>query len=360
MTIVLTVVALVVVAELGSMIALEANRSSSDAATIVINNGPGGGAVAPTDPLPNDDFVPNIPLDTRPGFTGENTCSGANPQLPNVQCITDALANVGPQAGSNVTKGYQGGLDVSHIPIIGEYWENKMCPVNVHWHLGAEHYSAGEYDETGDGPNGNNFGPNNVEGIQSGYRCKHYDADDAIFTRKYDWKHCVGMEVGETYEVHWPHSAAGACGTPNQYQTPFYDGVFCNIEKLDLTTPDATAQQIGVQAQVYTIVNDEAYYYPDMIRGMIKEGEYGADVAKYTGSTTGSARNNLVCSQYSPITWQVDRKCHLISASSFDKLCFDMKNQRDDMSGDLFPHGSRELVADELAANNHQRRLRSA
>ena len=27
----------------------------------------------------------------------------------------------------------------------------------------------------------------------------------------------------------------------------------------------------------------------------------------------------------SPITWQVDRKCHLISASSFDKLCADMK-----------------------------------
>jgi hypothetical protein len=57
----------------------------------------------------------------------------------------------------------------------------------------------------------------------------------------------------------------------------------------------------------------------------------------------------------SPITWQVDRKCHLISASSFDKLCADMESQRDDMSGDLYAHGSRELVADQFAANNLQR-----
>ena len=26
-----------------------------------------------------------------------------------------------------------------------------------------------------------------------------------------------------------PHSAAGDCGTVNQYLTPFYDGVFCNL-----------------------------------------------------------------------------------------------------------------------------------
>lgn len=29
---------------------------------------------------------------------------------------------------------------------------SKMCPVNVHWHLGTEHYSKGEYDEEGRGP----------------------------------------------------------------------------------------------------------------------------------------------------------------------------------------------------------------
>jgi len=34
-------------------------------------------------------------------------------------------------------------------------------------------------------------------------------------------------------------------------------------------------------------------------------------------------------------------------------MCADMKAQRDDMSEDLYPHGSRPLVADEYAANNH-------
>merc|ERR1719230_1636348 len=155
------------------------------------------------------------------------------------------------------------------------------------------------------------------------------------------------MEIGQTYEVHWPHSAAGACGTINQYQTPFYDGVFCRDGVLT-----NTAQQVGVQAQVYTIVNDEDYYYPNLIRGMIVDGEHGVDMAIYTGSTTGTTRDNQICSQYSPITWQVDRKCHLVSASTFDKMCKDMKAQRDDMSDDLHAHGARELVLNNLTADN--------
>jgi hypothetical protein len=89
-----------------------------------------------------------------------------------------------------------------------------------------------------------------------------------------------------------------------------------------------------------------------MIRGMIVDEEMGKDIHIYTGSTTGETRSNEMCSQYAPITWQVDRKCHMISASSFDKMCYDMKMQRDDMSDDLHAHGSHELVKDELTANN--------
>jgi len=121
--------------------------------------------------------------------------------------------------------------------------------------------------------------------------------------------------------------------------------------------PLNTFMKIGVQSQVFTIVNDDNYYYPDLMRGMIVDGMYGQDIGKYTGSTTGTSRSNVVCSRFTPITWQVDRKCHLISASSFDKMCADMKTQADDMSDDLHPHGSRELVADKLAANNLHRRL---
>merc|ERR1712153_195330 len=140
---------------------------------------------------------------------------------------------------------------------------------------------------------------------RAGFRCHHYDATDAKFTTPYNWQQCSHMKVGETYEIHWPHSAGGACGTPNQYQTPFYDGVFCKEMGASLT-PVNFHKAIGVQAQVFTVVNDEKYYYPDLMRGMIVEpereetrrdssdmpqGAFGQNLAKYTGSTTGTSRD---------------------------------------------------------------------
>merc|ERR1719199_1749070 len=244
-----------------------------------------------------------------------------------------------------------------------------LCPVNVHWHLGAEHLSVGQYDEHGDGPHDDyelatDDGHHRLlashrqlasGGVRLGYQCRHYDETDQKFTAPYEWEHCVDMMVGQTYEIHWPHSTVGACGTPYQYQTPFYDGVFCALgDGSAILSGAATAHDnVGVQAQVFTVVNDEAYYYPDLIKGAIFTGngdDWWTDVAYYTGSTTGTSRDNDVCSAYSPITWQVDRKCHMISASSFDKLCADMKAQTDDMTDDLYAHGARVLVSDELAA----------
>jgi hypothetical protein len=289
-----------------------------------------------------------------------------------------------------VTAGYVGGLTEGPggaalgTPITTPYYQAGLCPVNVHWHLGAEHLSAGEFDEDGVGPVPNPPQPGEDDGDtgeesrrrrsrsrklssvkRMGFQCHHYDAADSKYTTPYEWKYCdsVGsnaMQVGQTYEVHWPHSAAGACGTPYQYQSPFYDGVFCNFVAAytAANTPplnEFVPAHVGVQSQVFTIVNDEHYYYPDLMRGMIMDGEYGMDIAKYTGSTTGTSRNNEICSRYTPITWQVDRKCHLISASSFDKMCQDMLSQRDDMSMDLHAHGARELVAHHLAADNLQR-----
>lgn len=311
---------------------------------------------------------------------GVNTCADKKLKFENVDCVHTP----GPQAGGNVTMGYIGGMEVDVVPNLKNYWQTAMCPVNVHWHLGTEHYSLGEYDENGDGPDGtatlepssenpddyadgtdtsksyNNRGL--ADSVRGGFRCHHYDANDEKFTKPYEWKHCQGMEVGETYEVHWPHSAAGACGTVNQYQTPFYDGVFCNLDMEAFATlgPQDIASAVGVQGQIYTIVNDESYFYPDMIRGWIVDevDNMAQDIAYYTGSTTGTTRNNELCSQYTPITWQVDRKCHMISASSFDKLCYDMKLQRDDMTDDTHAHGSRELVKDSLVANNQARKLK--
>jgi hypothetical protein len=323
---------------------------------------PAVAVVEPTTAIVNaSDQVQMFPTMKPPA--GVNPCDGAKVDIDNVDCLIDALNNVLPQAGGNVTKGFMGGLNVTHEPIKTPYFQNEMCPVNVHWHLGSEHLSVGEYDEMGKGPSTTDEDVRRVlsaeEEVRGGYRCNYFDAAESKFTKPFEWQHCIGMEVGETYEVHWPHSAAGACGTINQYQTPFYDGVFCNIDVFgDFSR---LQEQVGVQAQVFTIVNDEDYYYPDLMRGMIVDGEMGADVAKYTGSTTGTSRNNEVCSAYSPITWQVDRQCHMISASTFDKMCADMKAQRDDMSDDLYAHGSRELVDSAYVANNQgDRKLRGA
>ena len=136
------------------------------------------------------------------------------------------------------------------------------------------------------------------------------------------------------------------------------DGVFCNDGIISLD-PLNTYMKIGVQAQIFTIVNDEEFYYPNLFDGMIvdPDASMGVEITKYTGSTTGTSRNNEICSRYTPITWQVDRKCHMISASSFDKMCADMKAQKDDLSEDLYAHGSREHTADEITANNHQNRF---
>lgn len=316
----------------------------------------------------NDTVVQTVEMLTMPTVgppPGDNICKGTKVPLDNIKCVIDQveMTNVdgtrfalgtAEQSGVNVTLGYQGSLDVDTVPITGPYFESGLCPVNVHWHLGAEHYSVGEYDLVDNGPGDHDHRALAGE-ARPGFKCHHYDDTDSKFTKEYEWKHCVDTHVGETYEVHWPHSNMGACATLNQYQTPFYDGVFCRFAT-DYAQ-DLSKAKIGVQGQVFTIVNDEAYYYPDLIRGMIVDGDIGSDIATYTGSTTGTSRDNDMCSQYTGITWQVDRKCHLISASSFDKMCADMKAQRDDMKDDLYPHGSRELVADHLAADNHQRKL---
>lgn len=271
--------------------------------------------------------------------------------LPNADCYNglNRSETIPPQAGANVTEGYEGKHGGTYNPITTPYFKAGLCPVNVHWHLGTEHTSYGQYDEeNGTGPTGVEHRRKLAGKARKGGQCSLYDDSEKMFTDHFDWKHCVNMEVGQTYEVHWPHSMHGSCNTPDQYQEPFYDGVFCKIVA-NKVTDRALEQQIGVQAQVFVIVNDEDYYYPNLFGGMIVDGEMGKDIAYYAGSTTGTSRDNEICSSYGPITWQVDRTCNKISASSFDKMCADMKSQRDDMSKDLYAHGSRIVVADDLA-----------
>ena len=178
-----------------------------------------------------------------------------------------------------------------------------------------------------------------------------------MYTTHYDWKHCLDMEVSQTYKFHWPNSAARACSTIDQYQSLFYNGVFCTDGIISLH-PLNTYKKIGVQDQVFTIVNDEEYLYPNLFNGMIVDTNHdvGTEITKYTGSTTGTSRNNTICSCYTPITWQVGRKCHKISAWDFDKMCAYMKYQKYDMSSDLHPHGIREHTADDITVDNFEYR----
>ena len=325
------------------------------------------GIKAPTEAEPKapvlevDMTVPTAPR------SGANPCDNKKPTdgfapgdgyFNSVKCMIDGVANALEQAGGNVTMGYQGNVDVDgRVPITTPFFEAGLCAVNVHWHLGSEHLSVGEYDTEGHGPSDIHERRAASGKVRLGSQCHHYDENDVTFTTEYDWKFCHDMEVGQTYEVHWPQSAAGACGTVDQYQSPFYDGVFCNDGIITLN-PLNTYTKIGVQAQVFTIVNDENYYYPNLFNGMLVDDNVGMgkEITKYTGSTTGTSVNNTICSKYTPITWQVDRKCNKISASTFDKMCAEMKSQKDDMSSDLHPHGAREHTSDDITADNFEYR----
>jgi len=333
---------------------------------------------------PCHDMIANSALNTVAGNTTANAMKGKVVNLPCFEDNTDITINAfnKPQAGADVTAGaVTGGIDSSGMKLIeGDLKDAGLCAVNVHWHEGAEHRSVGEYDETGLGPGlgnegyhgpsaGGSYGRRLGTGGQTqGHHCHHYQDLSPAQKAPYNWKYCKNMHVGETYEIHWPHSAAGACGTKWQFQSPFYDGVLCNDPAvLGVYTADNTlanmGSAVGVEGQVFTVVNDDAYDVHLGLDGAIKGGgldanddrQFWKDVAVYTGSTTGQSRdNNQFCSVYSPITWQVDRKCHKISAKSFDNLCAQMLMQADNPNDghDLEPHGARLTVTPELTATN--------
>ena len=106
------------------------------------------------------------------------------------------------------------------------------------------------------------------------------------------------------------------------------------------------AVKLGVHAQVFTLTNDAAHDYPlwDMMTGF--NTDLATDVAIYQGSTTGQKNGNDDCrGTGGMVTWQVDRGCHKISAAAMDRLCGQMKAQKDDMSSDTHPHNARETTA---------------
>lgn len=122
-------------------------------------------------------------------------------------------------------------------------------------------------------------------------------------------------------------------------QSPFTGGVFCGNPDFVVTDPQQVAGAVGVQAQVFTIVNtdDDEYpefSFPDLFYGMANDQSrgIGTHLTAYTGSTTGASfahdldpAETRPCDDISHISWQVDRVCHLVSAQSLDNYCKTMK-----------------------------------
>ncbi len=271
--------------------------------------------------------------------------------LADLQCDDESL---GVQAAADVTPGAVGDMVARLVPVETTFEDAGMCAVNVHWHLGAEHRNAGTYDIPGEEwMNFNDPEAHHDEEVEPGNFCPDFDENDAKFTTPYEFEHCdEHMKVGYTYEIHWPHSNLGMCNSEWQYQSHFMNGVLCQANEADMSPADAVGSvfdtqttKIGVQAQVFTIVNDPAYDYPDwaMLDGW--NADMAVDMAIYQGSTTGQQDGNNTCrGTGGMVTWQVDRGCHLISAASFDELCRVMKEQRVDMSADTHAHNARETT----------------
>jgi len=308
-----------------------------------VDTGGSGGKAADTGIPGDDDVNPCNPddLDKPPIWEA----------LSDLECADDGVR---VQAAADVTPGSTGERTAELWPIETSFSSEGMCPVNVHWHLGAEHRNTGTYDIPGEDwlPL---IDPDYEEdpAVEPGNFCPDFNPEDPMFTTPYAFEHCSEhMRVGYTYEIHWPHSNLGACGTEWQYQTHFMNGVLCKANEARVSPEDAVAAVfddqtalIGVQAQVFTIVNDDAYDHPDweMMGGW--NTDLAEDVAIYQGSTTGQQDGNETCrGTGGMVTWQVDRGCHLVSARAMDEMCRVMLEQRVDMSEDTHAHNARQTT----------------
>ena len=350
-------------------------------------------AAATTDP-----YMPSFLTGAR-GF-GNNPCIDSTGQAPLRADLGDIeCENAGAQSATDVTKGAAGDRDPALAPIV-DYNDMGMCTVNVHWHIGAEHRSEGQYDEAAafDHPNKDTYAGSHRRlasadgGMRIGHMCTKgkelWEANDASVrnsdgsVKEYDWKYCKDMHVGLTYEFHWPHSSLGACQTPWQYQYHFLDGVLCGATQggVDIATAAALlgdkTHGIGVEGQVFTIVNgmggDAVRPTWDVLNGWDRQA--AKDVAYYQGSTTGDAvqsgahAGDKCRGTGDLVTWHVDRECHTLEASTMDEMCRRMLViSADDMSPDVIPHGARDTVVASLTdpAEDHPdypgtRRLRGS
>ena len=253
-------------------------------------------------------------------------------------------ADAQPQSPRDVSPTYTAGTGKAKS-VAPHASVSTLKHVNTHYHLGAEHKSTGEYDKL------HTTSRKLLAGqTEYGFYCDDVAAVSGLSAAQktaYDFQYCTQTEVGKTYELHYVYSSGGkAMG----------DGLGGAFAVQNNPT-------VVVRGQVFHIVNDDAYNLSstsdNLMDGMLQSfpGTTGTasslnlnDVTVYSGSTTGRSYNNVdSCSPYQ-ITWQVDQKCRLISAKSFDAMCKKMKYDYG-MSADTHPHQSRDLVSNVLSSD---------
>mmetsp|Transcript_5865 Transcript_5865/g.15470 ORF Transcript_5865/g.15470 Transcript_5865/m.15470 type:complete len:319 (+) Transcript_5865:426-1382(+) len=221
--------------------------------------------------------------------------------------------------------------------VLNDAQAHKLPQTNVHFHLGAEHKSE-YYSDSADFVAYDNAVHRRrqlASNPRPGFMCPTHELTAGELA-PYTFHHCSGVSVGKSFEVHYVHSTAG---TGDDATPSLSDGLGTAAAGRGLANP-----MVAVEAMIFQVVNsnDPSVTYTDLVHGWDVIPHNGTNSVMYAGSTTGGSYNNTVCSPYA-ITWHVDKRCHKVSAASFDKMCEDMTTLYG-MTADTAAHDSRPLV----------------
>lgn len=235
-------------------------------------------------------------------FTGVAYASGAKKaDHKDNQCVA-----AGPQSPRDiaVTKGTNS-VQFNSAP---EYKDMNLC--NVHFHRNAEH-KAPEYSTYV------------TDGDNSGWACKEPSAARLAKGSHVEYKHCEGVQPGDTVEVHWVYTT---CDTETKGAKPLGGGLSACM------TETCANPQLRVEAQVFVLEKNGKLKFNDL-----EPVTAGGDIVRYTGSTTGTSYSNDHCSPYQ-VNWNVRSSCETLDIDDFAKWCGDNKYN------DHHAHGVRALV----------------
>ncbi|CAJ1454551.1 unnamed protein product [Effrenium voratum] len=281
-------------------------------------------------------YSPSPPASTtEPSDPSTTTAAPAPP--PVLKC-----EDAEPQAPRNVTCGFVGEKKARVKPLDTDA-VFKFIQANLHFHLGAEHLSAGEYDLDSPPP-----GVEKASSVALGKFCGLCDIP-AQQLQPFDFEHCKNVSVGNTYEFHWVFSTGaplvGLRDDGEEGQLGITDGLGGALNR-------TINPKVIVRGQACRIINNAS---------LDTEEKIGADYAdfltqwrqpplgqgvRYMGSTTGNSLDDEVCSPIE-VNWHVDTKCCTLSAQAFDRTCKAMYDEG--LREDLKPKGSRAPVS---AANS--------